>query len=200
MALVNAYMTYDDLRDYVGIADNFEQSRLVNAGNAACRGIDDYCGRRFFKDTSATAKLYPNPSIADVLRVHDFWDLASLVVSDSGALTVDVAFQVEPSGLNLQEGFPYTGIRPLSHWWLSTTYPGQTSISVTAKWGWSAVPEPIRQASLMVAADIYKRKDAPFGVAGFGEFGALRVSRDVLSQAESLLSPYRRYDTAIGVA
>jgi hypothetical protein len=39
-------------------------------------------------------------------------------------------------------------------------------------------------------------KDAPFGVAGFGEFGAVRVRNN--PRAMALLQPYRRLPVLVG--
>ena len=46
----------------------------------------------------------------------------------------------------------------------------QDRIQVTGVFGWPAVPLAVKQAALIAAADLFRLKDAPFGVAGFGEF------------------------------
>jgi hypothetical protein len=67
-------------------------------------------------------------------------------------------------------------------------FPGLTQnglrpgVQVTAKWGWPSVPSDINMACLILAADLYKRKDAPGGILGLGDLGAVRMSpigRDV---------------------
>jgi hypothetical protein len=67
----------------------------------------------------------------------------------------------------------------------------RATLQVTAKFGWSAVPVDVEEACLLKAASLFKRKDAPFGVAGFGEFGVVRIRRD--SDVGELLNPYVRY-------
>jgi hypothetical protein len=64
------------------------------------------------------------------------------------------------------------------------------SVQVTAKWGWPAVPPAVKQAAFIVAADLFKAKDSAFGVAGFGEFGAVRVGSRMNPQAQALLAPF----------
>lgn len=49
------------------------------------------------------------------------------------------------------------------------------SAQVTATYGWPVLPANVAQACLLLAAELVKLKDAPFGVAGFGEYGAVRV-------------------------
>jgi len=50
--------------------------------------------------------------------------------------------------------FPFTGRTPAG--------PGADHRDL----GWSSVPPPVTQANFILAADLFKMKDAPFGVAG----------------------------------
>jgi len=64
-----------------------------------------------------------------------------------------------------------------------------SEVTVTGVWGWSAVPAAVQQAARLQVARVHKRIDAPFGVAGFGDMGAIRVvpfDHDV----QQLLAPY----------
>jgi hypothetical protein len=55
----------------------------------------------------------------------------------------------------------------------SAVTPGGTEdgIEVTATFGWTAVPVPIKQATAMQASRFLSRRDSPFGVAGSPEAG-----------------------------
>jgi hypothetical protein len=44
---------------------------------------------------------------------------------------------------------------------------------------------------------IFKRLDSPLGVAGFGDFGAMRVSKGLDPDVAQLVAPYVRH---VGVA
>jgi hypothetical protein len=61
---------------------------------------------------------------------------------------------------------------------------------VTGVFGWPAVPANVKQAALIAAADLFRLKDAPFGIAGFGEFGVVRVQAN-----PRVMSLLRRYIT-----
>jgi hypothetical protein len=61
-------------------------------------------------------------------------------------------------------------------------------IQVTGTFGWPAVPLNVKEATLIQAADTFRSKDAPFGVAGFGEFGVVRVGPNL--RVQSLLRRY----------
>lgn len=64
------------------------------------------------------------------------------------------------------------------------------SVQVTATFGWPAVPNRVHEAAVLIAIETFKLKDAPFGVAGFSEFGVVRV-RDNPKIAR-LLSKYMK--------
>jgi hypothetical protein len=71
-------------------------------------------------------------------------------------------------------------------------------IQITGTWGWQQVPFAVRQATLQVAADLYKLKDAPFGVAGTAEFGQMRVAA-ASSPVLEILRPYVSPKRGVGV-
>lgn len=59
----------------------------------------------------------------------------------------------------------------------------------------AAWPDNVRVACLMHAARLYKRKASPEGVAGFGEFGAVRVTK-LDPDVERLVAPYLTFGFA----
>jgi hypothetical protein len=69
---------------------------------------------------------------------------------------------------------------------------GQTLVKVTGVFGWTTVPTSITQACVIQASRIFKRLDSPLGIAGFGDMGAMRVSRYLDPDVEQLVAPYRR--------
>lgn len=50
------------------------------------------------------------------------------------------------------------------------------------------VPENVREATRMLTSRLFRRRLSPEGVAGFGDFGAVRVSR-VDPDIERLIAP-----------
>jgi hypothetical protein len=67
---------------------------------------------------------------------------------------------------------------------------GKASVSVTATWGWATTPAPAIEAVKILAKDILHQRDNRSGVAGFGEFGAVRVRQN--PYVAMLLDPLRR--------
>ncbi|HEX6968106.1 MAG TPA: hypothetical protein VF174_04730 [Micromonosporaceae bacterium] len=197
MALGDPYATRDELKARMDITDTADDDRLDDALAAASREIEAWCDRQFNKATVASARVFRPLSRWTVL-VDDFHTTTDLVVAtDTGddgtyATTWTAAdYELEPVNgvVSGQSGWPYYRIRAVG----SHEFPcgrRRHTVRVTAQWGWAAVPGPVKEACLIVAEELFKLGDAPFGVAGFGEFGPVRVRMN--SRAQSLLAPYRR--------
>jgi len=91
--------------------------------------------------------------------------------------------------------WPYTQVTVLA---LGAVLPiapaasGRTGlIRITGTWGWPAVPIEVKQATRILVAEMAKLQDAPIGVAGFGEFGVVRLGRQLPARAMQLLQPFR---------
>ena len=188
-------MALSELKTALGISGSADDTYLNLAIDAAEKSINDLCGRKFTADSSATARTYraqPYLAVTD-----DISTLTGLVVKTDTAAdgTFDTTwastdYQVEPLN-NLTKGRSVNNLRAIG----SYTYPvygdGQVSVEVTAKWGWPAVPDPVKQATLMMSSRLYGRKASPMGVIGVGDFGPVRISRTDPDIA-ALLMDYKR--------
>lgn len=197
MAIGAPYVTLPELKSYLKITDATDDAELQFALDSASRGIDDHCQRQFNDSGAATARVY-TPENACWVIVDDFSTTTGLVIKtdegDDGVYeqTWSAAdYYLSPANgvVRGRPGFPYWEIRSTL---TSRYFPTwrRPSVEVTARWGWAAVPEPVKQACLVLAAEAFKLKDAPFGVAGFGEFGAVRVRENPM--AARMLQPYER--------
>lgn len=202
MAIGENYATLAELKSYLKITDSAEDAELDQALSSASRGIDKYCDRSFGKDTSATARVYYSDS-AYLVRVDDFHTTAGLVVKtdagDDGTYETTWAstdYQLEPLNgmVDGETGWPFSRIRAVVGNF--PPCPRRPAVQVTAQWGWTAVPAPVKQACLIVAAETFKLATAPFGVAGFGDFGAVRVRDNPMAVRK--LDPYRRAMVRVG--
>jgi hypothetical protein len=67
---------------------------------------------------------------------------------------------------------------------------------------WPApTPQPILDATTLVAVELYRRKDATFGVLNTwtgADFGPVRISTDWLKGVEAILHPYMRDHYGVG--
>lgn len=177
--MANEYSTLPLLKKHVGGITDTDRDDLLNAAlEAASRSVDDFCGRRFYLDVSATARVY-NPSgrlYYDDLIVDDIGATTGLVVETGNAtdgwtvVTTDV--ETGPDNAIIQ-GDPITRLVNLNGW----VFGSRDRVRVTAKWGFPAVPAQVSQATLIQAARLYKRKESPEGVLGNAEWGSIRLSR-----------------------
>jgi hypothetical protein len=70
-------------------------------------------------------------------------------------------------------------------------------VQITATWGWQSVPQNIANAALILAVDLFKAKDTPWGVAGFGELGLVRVQSN--PQIMDLITDYQNPRNVVGI-
>lgn len=170
---------------------------------AASQGIDRVCGRTFNLDDEQadpadyTARYY-QPASPLLLLIDDLTTFAELATdggydgSFADTWTVNTDFVLQP--LNAAaDGEPYCSIR-LSDGDLRSFPPGPRTVRVKGRWGWPTVPDPIRQATGILAAMLLLRnREAPFGVVTSGvEIGAIaRIARDD-PQVMFLIRPFMR--------
>lgn len=201
MAVVNGYITEAQLREQLGDAGTVLTSALLQrAINATSRAVDHFTGRRFWKDSVATARTFRCRDLK-VMWVNDIATTTGLIVQTDDNLddtwsttwTLGTDFDLEPENADT-EGPAYA-------WWRivakgTRTFPVspfRRTLKVTSVAGWSAIPDDVEQASIIKASSLFQRKDAPFGVAGFGEFGPVRITRRDPDVVE-LLNSFIRYD------
>lgn len=182
------YATLTDLKSYLGITDTVDDNQLYIALDASQAAIEAYCGRTFGRDTAATARLF-DVAYDECLYVDDIASTSGLVVGTSngnGTYTTLVASTYTTRPLNaLTKGRPITQI--VGNDW--STGALNAGVQVTAKWGWPSVPPEVTQATLILASRLFKRKNSPEGVAGFGDLGVIRITtQDV--DVKTLLAPY----------
>lgn len=199
MAVVNGYATRAELQEHFGdTITALDVDLLDRAINASSRAIDRFCGRRFWKDAVVTARTYRIES-CEYVFVDDISTRTGLIVktgSDGvtfGTTLTSSEYILEPSNADVLASGDTAD--PHAFWQitsLSSAFAVERrfpTMQVTAKFGWSAVPYEVQEACLLKAASLFKRKDAPFGVAGFGDLGVVRIRED--SDVGQLLSPYR---------
>ena len=200
------YATVAALKIRLGIPDSntTRDDALATRLISASADINRWCHRQFGRtDVASTRKFYAGRTGVDV---HDFWSTDDLTVTPyAGGLpgTAWTDYVLEPLDgiVDQTPGWPYTriihswGDHPLMRALYATSVGAE--IRVTAKWGWAAVPENVVTACLMLAGMDDKAKDAPFGVAGFGDY-AMRIRTNPM--VEEKLKPYVKDGPGLEVA
>jgi hypothetical protein len=178
------YATLAQLKNQMGLPDTntSRDAELTRRLISASQDINSWCHRQFGRAEVATTRRFPVG--ASGVDTHDFWTDDDLAIVPYLGTTAGTAWDVstlalEPADgiVNQVPGWPYHRIAMdgvASHpIWMASNWRGYT-VRVTAKWGWENVPENVVTSCIMLAVADEKAKDAPFGVAGFGDF-AIRI-------------------------
>lgn len=205
-AVGRLYVTVQALKSRLGIGatDTVDDYELHAACFAASRAIENHTGRLFWRTAAGTVRTFEADSSVR-LRLPRFCDLVSVseVATDpSGSGSFGTVWSASDYQLLPQnpsagpETRPYDELRAVGS--LTFPYPcGRWSgrldrVRITGVFGWPAVPWSIRQAAMILAQETFKAKDTFGGVAGFGEFGVVRLRENPL--LGTYVDPYTRMD------
>jgi len=178
--------TVEELKSRLGITDTSDDFELGLAAAGASRAIDEITGRYFWRGTDTRTYI---PESISRQSLDDLVSVTSLKVDRDGdgvfeetwTQGTDYALEVAPGKYNAAakgEQWPYTAAQVITGGKLfpfTWMWSHLDRIQVTGVFGWPAVPLNVKNAAIIAGAQIFRIKDAPFGVAGFGEFGVVRV-------------------------
>lgn len=195
------YVTTAELKSFVNISDSVDDAFLALAISAASRAVDLYTNRQFGAITGAEEWSYT----AEWDRRRRRWLIPIDDLMTASGLTVTVVdtegddvgnvdlYELEPINAVSRDSRPWTEIvvRPdAAHkpTWL------RNGVQVTATWGWSTVPDTVKEATLLQASRIFSRRTSPYGVAGSPDLGSeLRLLARLDVDVAVSLGPYRRW-------
>jgi hypothetical protein len=197
MALGDVYVDAADLKDRLGIDDDDDAVRMDGAVQAASRGIEKFCGRQFNDAGVVSTRVFQvvNNCLA---HVDDFSTVTGLVIKtdddDDGTFertwtTSDYELAPLNGVVDGEVGWPFWKIRHVG-WSRGFPQLKRAGLQVTARWGWAAVPAAVSEACRIAAEEIFKLRDTPFGIGGYGDFGVIRVRDNPFTSR--MLNPYRR--------
>lgn len=195
-----AYLTLSEFKGYVrNELGPVDDSFLTSVLDAASSAIDDHCQRTFaaYGGGGATARVFV-PTGSVLLPIFDATTVSS--ITEDGTSLASTYWQAEP--VNNLDGsgatVPFDCIRRIDGgvWSQTSGYPGKASISVTATWGWSAVPPRVKQACFIVAKQIAEDRDARSGLVDFGEFAARVTQSPTVTRLLAALRSHRSWGMA----
>jgi len=203
------YCTDTELQDRLSEAGLSTRNRdaIPAVITSASREVDAFCARAFYQVDTVDAVYYVDAlTDREVYLPFDLYAITSVAVDmndDSTwatALTMSTDYLTEPlngisGGL---AGWPTESLRGLRRpqcFMPYVRYHNTPAVKITGKRGWSAVPAPVKQAALIIATETFKLREAPFGVAGFGDFGVVRIKDNPV--VARMLEPYQRVSLAI---
>lgn len=163
-----SYIEVEDLAEWLDDASDERDAIYADAIGAASRLIDKACNRQFGSVSPAQARTY-RQFLPGRYEIDDLMtDAGLLVVNEDGHAVTD--YHLTPTN-GPQTGKPWTRlVMNDSTGWVSPT------LTITASWGWTAVPAAVKLACRIQAARFAKRKDTPYGISGSPEAqGELRL-------------------------
>jgi len=189
-----AYLELEDLRGYLDIDAAGDNPLLQEAIEDAQSYIEGQTNRTF--EASTATRYYDRSAL-------DPWD-STILHLDADCLTVttltngDASATVIPAAsywlLDRNDGPPYHKIQLTIndgyYWEWDTDY----WVSVAGTWGYStSVPDDIRRATAVLAAFLYRQKDAQmFETTAILESGALAVPQGIPATVDRIIKRYRK--------
>ena len=189
-----AYATVEDYRAFVG-RDSLSDD-IVIADNllAASRWWDEKLGRPFGFGLVAApvARTFyvhrsPHGGGGASLFVDDFATLTGLSISIDDTVQESDTYVAFPlNSLQKPEPWPFDELRRLNSGW-----PLGTPVVVTARWGWPAVPQAIKQATMEWTA--IWRGESPTATGAASELDQVAaLSPYHLSQLKRITTMYKK--------
>lgn len=190
------YVSPADLRSYRRIGDGKDDVELALAVSSASRAIDEATDRQFGKTDAAETRTYEAGwSDAEglyVAEIDDVQDLTGFVVTVNGATVTGGNYRLWPRNADKES-------RPWERLYLRTVTPdplrgcGPGEVSVTATFGWTAIPTTIVNATLLQASRFFADRNMPHGIAGSPDLGnEMRLLAKVHPDVDVMLIPYKR--------
>lgn len=197
------YCTEEQIRSWLSIDDTHESGLLAVVRASAEDAVSAYCQQRFDVAAAATNVFRP--------RNGHLLDLGPLPLTAITTLKVDgdddgtyettwtaADYQLEPLngiGDDGAPGWPYNRVRAIG----GVTFPcssyGRATVQIVGTFGWAAVPDNVRLATIITAAWLWTNKASPSGVQ-VTEFGPVQVRQ--IRHVDRLLAQFRRYEVAVG--
>ena len=202
MALRPDYVTSDELKAHLRITDTADDAAVARAITAASRAIDKSTNRQFGLDVDPAPRYYSYAGVRiECLPAFEIDDLStggafSLDVAQDGltyvSLTAGTDYNLWPWNAPA-DGKPYTHLVFTA---LASQYPAGYSreLFAVAQWGWTTVPEIVKEACLIQAGRFFVRRDSQYGIAGSPETGTeLRLLERLDPDVALMLSAVRRH-------
>lgn len=195
MAITNGYCTLADVKAALRISDTVDDALLENSVNAASRMIDQYCNRYFYSGSVGEIRYY-KANDGFTCWIDDAISVSELKTSSTDPLIYDTTWAAEDYQLlpanRIANGayYPITGLSATDNY-LFPVWADIALVKVTGQFGWNAIPDSIKFATIIQASRLFKRLESPLGVAGVSDIGIMRVGANIDGDVAQLINPFR---------
>ncbi len=196
MALSDAYATAAEYRAAIGMSDTTQDVAILKDLKAISRYIDGKVGRFFTKDTADVARHYYVKATGPQLWVDDLSAAPTSIKTGYAAGSYETTLEAtdyELWPLNAAaepEPRPFTRIKLSASGSLGCFTAGDR-VEITGKFGWPAVPEAVRRATIDLAGIL--RLETARATRRIPELGdIIEASPDAVHIVRQLLDIYKR--------
>lgn len=207
MPVIVDYCTLAELKDQLRITDAVDDVKLASCIVSASRVVDQLANRTFGTAGAPVARVF-TPAWGlyldgrPAVQVDPFTSTVGLEVKldrdgdGTYETTLTAAdFDVWPFDAS-QTGQPFTHLVSKPNYVNALEY-GYNTIQVTATWGYGAVPDAVKQATLLQAARFFVRRDSPYGQSGSPTTPTATLLDMVDPDVVLLLAPYKAHWGAV---
>lgn len=195
MTVTHGYCTLTELKVRLAINTTASDTALEQMIEAVSRQMDAWTKRRFY---AVTETRYYTAEHYNYLDVDDVVSVTSVIVDTNSDRTYphtmgSTTYDLLPDNAAL-DAEPYTAIRTND---LATLSFPKTAkgVKIAGLFGYcqtaSEYPDLV-EACLLQSMRLWRRKDAPFGVAGVSDMGQAFVISKLDPDVQQLISKYRR--------
>ena len=199
MVATHGYVTLAAMKSRIGITDTMDNTSLDAVIVSVSRWIDNYCGRKFYANT--TENRYYTPNSYNILYIDDLLSVSTLGTDSDGDRTYEDTWATTDYDL-----MPYNAaLNSKPYTWIETTPQGsyafpagvRKAVKITGVFGYctyaTAAPYEVREACYIQSHRIFKRKDSPFGIAGKSDLGQLEMVPKLDADVKSMLDPFVKH-------
>lgn len=204
------YIGLEEFKDRLGITDNTDDFQIQVAISSASQAVSEWCGRHFNRVTETRTYQPHNIWLLDVDDIvpgsaitvnmdidgDGIFETPMVLGTDYQLRVGNGQYNVNASGI----ARPYRQLQIIQTGkWFPFTWPYThlDRVQIATTWGWSSIPAPVTQGSFLIAAQVFKMKDSPFGTAGNAEFGVLQITSNPM--LKMMLMPYVNGRRKVGV-
>lgn len=194
-----AYASAAELRSFIADGTSGSEDELSLAIETASRSVDRATNRQFGKVDESQPRWY-EISFDSSSPPQRRWTVEVDDIMTTTGLVVEFGNGAEVSGVPLNGVIP-TPVNAVINGrpWTKLLLPQGTSaamgqqVRVTGSFGWAAVPDAIKLATMIQASRLFARRHAPFGILGSPETGGeLRLLERLDADLITSVRPYVR--------
>lgn len=193
-ATLNEFKAYQTARGQTMVADANDDAVIEDMIEAASRFIDRKSGRTFYARSETRYFDVPADGNRLLKLDDDLLTISTLTNGDGSVLSATIDYSKVPKNIP-----PYYAIRlkqsSANYWEPDGNGNTEDVITIVGTWGYSSTtPDDIKEACLMIAASLYKRRygENLSSISTITAAGVVITPQDVPSIAWQTIYFYRR--------